>query len=356
MKDSRISAKQMNALLFVSLLSPIIRLFPKIAVSMGGKSAWLSPIIALPASLILAAIIHRFMKNRGPDEALGDMIVKALGNIAGKAVLVLILLWLTFYTGFIVKSSAERLLSSIYPNGQPGLFVITALAVGVWMSLGKLKSLGRMAEIFAAVIGSILFIIIVVAMFKIETVNLLPITIDDADNIALGAIPVANVIGIGAYLAFLKGERENTKKYKMVLLLTGVIGVITVVSLGTMGKALIDSLQHSFFVMIRDIELAGVLERIEAVVIITCVITDLIYVTVLLKICGEIGNTITKKENKKEFIFFSAIISLIIAIFVIRDAFSMHFISGIVIPIINILMIYLVLPLLFVVGRIRQKL
>ncbi|MBQ8830297.1 MAG: GerAB/ArcD/ProY family transporter [Oscillospiraceae bacterium] len=354
MKDS-ISTKQMNTLLFVGLLSPVIRLFPAVSVNMGGKAAWLSPIVALPVALMLTALIHRFLKKSAPDEALGDMIIKAVGSIAGRIVLAILALWLMFYTGFIVKSSAERLISSIYPNGQSGIFVITLLAVGVYMATGKLKSLGRMTEIFAAVIGAILLIILVTAAFKIEPSNLLPVTVRDVDNIAVGAIPAANIIGIGAYAAFLKTGNEKAGRYKSVLIMTLIITAITVTTLGILGEELIGSLQHSFFVMLRDIELAGVLERIEAAVIITWVITDLVYVTILLKICGQICDTVLSKENKIKNIIFSAIISLIVAVFVIENAFSMLIISGILIPMINILVVYLLIPLLFVVGRIRQK-
>lgn len=351
------SSKQMNALIFVSLLSPIIRLFPKSAVTIGGKAVWLSPLIAIPLLLILSAMIKRFMKNSGPDEGLGDMIVKATGKVIGKMLLVLITLWLIFYTGFIVKSSAERLISSIYPNGQPALFIITLVAIATWMAVGELKNLGRLSEICAATIGIVLFINIVIATFKIDIKNLLPVTFYDIDNVALGAIPVINVIGISTYHAFLYGEAEKESKSnaKVLLLLAASVIAILITTIGTLGVAIIDSLQHSYFVMIRDIELIGVVERIEAAVIVTWVITDLVYVTVLLKICGEILGVVLKKEKRNKYIIFSAIITQIPAFFVIKDAFTLHFISGIIIPIINILVVFVLLPLLFVVGRIRQK-
>ena len=187
MKDS-ITAKQMNTLLFVGLLSPVIRLFPAISVTTGGKAVWLSPIIALPIALLFAAMIRKFLANCGPDEALGDLIIKAAGGVAGRIALVIIGLWLVFYTGFVAKSSAERLISSIYPNGQSGLFVAALIAVSSYMASGKLRSLGRMSEIFASIIGVILFIIIVAASFKIEPENLLPVTVSDADNIIVGII------------------------------------------------------------------------------------------------------------------------------------------------------------------------
>lgn len=353
----KVSSKQINALIFVSLLSPIIRLFPKSAVTIGGKAAWISPIVAMPLLLLLSVMIKRFMKNSAPGEGLSDMIIKAAGKVFGKILLALIAVWLIFYTGFIVKSSAERLLSSIYPNGQPGLFMGTLIAVAAWMAVGRLRSLGRLSEICAAIIGIVLLLNVVIAAFKIDIKNLLPVTFYDIDNVALSSIPVINVIGISTYLAFLYGdvEKQNKSNINVLLLLAISVVAILITTIGTLGVAIIDSLQHSFFVMIRDIELIGVVERIEAAVIVTWVITDLVYVTVLLKICGEILGAIFKKEKRKKYIIFSAVISQIPAFFVMKDAFVLHFISGIAIPIINILVVFVMLPLLFVVGIIRQK-
>ena len=212
-----------------------------------------------------------------------------------------------------------------------------------------------MSEIFASIIGVILFIIIVAASFKIEPENLLPVTVSDADNIIVGAIPIINVIGIGTYAAFIKTGNEKAGGYKTVILIAFIIMAIIVVTLGTMGEELIGSLRHSFFVMLRDIEFAGALERIEAAVIITWVITDLVFVTVLFKICIEIWNAVNKKENKIKNIFFTATISFFVAVFIINNAFSMHFISGILIPFINILVVYVMLPLVLVVGKISRK-
>ena len=353
----KISTKQMNSLLFLSLLSPVIRLFPNSSLNLGGKSVWLSPLLALPIILLLYLMMRRFMRNCAEGEGLGEMIIKAVGKPVGKVVLVLIAVWLVIYTGFVVRSSAERLISSIYPNGQKELFMITLLVAAVWMAVGKLRSVGRVAELFSVLLGTVLGIILAAALFKTEAGNILPVTLYDIDNVALGAVPVANVIGIGAYLEFLGKDNTNSKRgrFGTVILLTVIVTAIMISTLGNNGEEVTRSLQHSFFVMIRDLEIMGVAERIEAVIIIMWVITDLLYVTVLLKICGEIEAVILKKEKKRGYIIFSALISVIPWIFVIKDAFTLHFLSGIIIPIVNILVVFGILPLLFVVGRIRQK-
>ena len=347
----------MKCLLFVSLLSPIIRLYPNSAVNLGGKSVWLSPVVALPVVLLIYAMTDRFLKRAQEHEGLGDMIIKAVGRIPGKTVLIIYVLWLLFYTGFVIKGGAERLLSSIYPNGQPALFIVTLAAAGLWIAVGKIRSLGRLSEIFAAILGLTLLIVTAAAVFDIEVKNILPVTVYDIDNIGIGAIPVANVLGIGTNLAFLNGcaEKGKIKKTDAVVLLTLTIIAIILATIGTLGTELIKSLQHSYFIMIRDIDLIGIVERIEAAVIVTWVVTDLIYVSVLLRICGEIMSVVFVKEKKKLYILISSVISLVPSFLIINNAFELHFISGIIVPLINILIVYIILPLLFVVGVIRQK-
>ena len=347
----------MNSLIFLGLLSPVIRLFPKSAVNFGGKAVWISPLFALPVLFLLYGMINRFMKNCEAGEGLGNAIIKAVGSKTGKVCLFIIGIWLMIYTGFVVRSSAERLLSSIYPNGGSGIFAATLLISATIIAAGKLRSLGRMAEIFASILTAVLVPVLAAALFKIEITNILPLTVYEADNIALGAVLLINVLGIGIYASFLGKEKdaEGKNKFGIITALTAVVMIITVVCLGNLGEELIKSLQHNFFVMIRDLKIIGAVERIEAVVIIIWVITDLIYISLLLKICGEIGKVIFEKENKKKYIIFSALFSVIPWFFVIKDAFTLHFLSGIVIPIVNILIVFIIIPLLFVVGRIRQK-
>lgn len=348
----------MKSLMFVSLLSPIIRLFPKSSVDIGGKAVWLSPLLALPVVLVIYVVIEKIMKKAAPGEGLADMIIKAIGKTAGKGVLVLITLWLIFYTGFVIKSGAERLISSIYPNGQTGLFTVSITIIGIWIAVGDINGIGRLAELMAKIIGIVLTLIIIVGIFDIKADNILPITIYDIGDIAFGALPIINVLSIGTYTAFLDGytKKDNINKKGIVIVLTIIITAIILITVGTMGTKLIESLQHNFFIMIRDMKILGVIERIEAIVIAMWVATDLVYVAMLLKICGEITVTITGKEKIKIFSSVSGILAFIIANLIINNAFELHYLSGIVVPIINILIVLLLLPLILVAGeKIRKK-
>ena len=356
-QEKKISTKQMKSLVFVSLLSPIIRLFPKSSVSIGGKAAWLSPLLALPAVLLIYLIIEKLMKNALPGEGLADVIIKSIGKRAGKAVLMLMVLWLTFYTGFVIKSGAERLISSIYPNGHTGLFTAVITIIGIWIAIGEIRGIGRLAELLGKVIGIILAIIIIVGAFDIKAYNIFPVTVYDIGGVAFGALPVINVLSIGAYTAFLDGyaEKGNVNKKGIIILLTLIITAIMFITVGTLGTKLIESLQHNFFVMIRDMKILGVVERIEAVVIAMWVITDLIYVATLIKICGKITVTITGKKKIKVFSAISGVFALLIVNLIINNAFKLHYLSGIIVPIINMLFIIILLPLILVIGEIRRK-
>ena len=52
-KKGKITSGQASAMLYIGLLSPIIRLLPKTAVDMGGYASWLSVIAAFPVLFLL---------------------------------------------------------------------------------------------------------------------------------------------------------------------------------------------------------------------------------------------------------------------------------------------------------------
>lgn len=208
--DRTVSYKQAGAVLMVSLLSPIIRIFPKSSAVFAGKGAWLSPVAAAPFLFLLAFIYNSFLKKGEPD-TLSDMIIKGLGKIAGRAVLGIIGVWLIYYIGIVTRTSSERIISTIFPSGAQGAFSVTILAAAVIMALGKLKSMGRMSEIFLLLIGGVLVVTIVAGIKDCRVENLLPVTVYDTGNILIGAFPVINVVSTGAYMLFLDCNIKGKK-------------------------------------------------------------------------------------------------------------------------------------------------
>ena len=103
-----LTARQTGAVCFVALLPPATRLLPGLCAQVAGRAAWLCPLAALPFLLLTALLIRKLSANAAPDENLGSLIMRGLGRRAGAVVLVLYALWLVFYAGFSLRSSASR--------------------------------------------------------------------------------------------------------------------------------------------------------------------------------------------------------------------------------------------------------
>jgi spore germination protein KB len=358
-KKGKITSGQASAMLYIGLLSPIIRLLPKMAVDMGGYVSWISVFVAFPVLFLLIWFWRKMMEDRKTGDSMVDVIISAVGKTGGKIAVSLFGLWLIFYVGFMLKSGAERLISSAYDTASPTLFILTILAVAVIVAMGKLKVLGRLSEIFFIIFGLVFIFIMIPAFADIDPGNLLPVTVYDTGNILKGAIPIINIGTVGVYLYFFKdvADSDNSNKViiKRLFTVLAVILILLVTTIGVLSEPLIRKLQHPFFIMVRDLSVFGVVERVESVVIALWVVSDIVYVSMLLKICGEIFSKVTEKKNDKPYILSAAILALLPAFLAANTAFDLNYFSEMIIPGINMLIIFVMLPLIFVIGKIRIK-
>lgn len=352
-----ISNKQLGAVIFLSVLSPVIRIFPGKCAELAGKGAWLSPVFAAPLLYLLALLINKMMRRDDEQEGLPDIIKRAAGRTGGRIIMGVLALWLLFYIGVVVRASAERLISTIFQTGSPVPFSIVIIAAALVLALGQLKSLGRMAEIFLVMIGTVLVVTLAAGIKNCSANNLLPVTAYDIPDILLGSLPVINVAGAGVYIMFLdfkvKGKRNTGYKELAWILIT--IGALTAVTMGVLSAGFIIKLQYPYFVMVRDITILGIIERIEAVVIVLWVVTDLIYMAVILKVIGRLSVCAIEKGTENFYASAASVISLILAFLAAVNSFELNNIIRNVMPLVNILITIVIIPLLIVIGKVRRK-
>ncbi len=291
MEDHLITRKQFAAAILVSQLSPLLRLLPQTAVGFAGRGAYLSALPALVPVLLLTAMLASFRRHMRPGEGMGGLLLRWLGPVAGRLVLILFAAWFLFYGGFILRSGAERLVSTIYPSSGQALFVLVTILLCLLVALGTLRAAARAAVIMRAVLISALALVIVFSTPNMDRRQLLPIGWTDGVPILLGALPFASVGAVSAGFSFLEGYVERPKNGRWLwgstLLLLALGGVICATVVCVFGPALTATLTYPFFVMIRSISLWDLVPRIEAVVIAAWVGADFLLSTMLLRCAHE---------------------------------------------------------------------
>lgn len=338
----------------------MIRILPTSAVVFAGRSAWLSPFVAFVLGKILLSFMSAMHKTAPEGVGLADMAQLGLGGGAGRIFNLLVALWLTFYAGFVCRSAAERLLSTVYPNGNVSVFIIAMLLIAVITASGLTKSLSRTAEVLMPILVAVIAVVLLSSITDISGDNLLPVTYRDAKRVFDGSIPIFNVTTVFVYFLYLSGHVQKKpavrpNRFPWLFMIALVALGVTFFTLGTIGENLAVSMENAFFIVIRNIKVLGVIERVEAVVVAIWIVTDFIFVAAILSIVAEIWKTVTGVRKRTAFIPPTAVLAGVAAFLIAKDAFAFQKWSDILIPAINLSFTVVLIPVVAAVGRLRKK-
>lgn len=364
--------RQLTALAFVFSLAPMMRLIPKYSAQSAGSGSWLTPLIALPFILLYICFLTAFLQNRKAGEGMGEMIKRSMGKVFGGAVLVLIAANALFYCGFILRSGADRFVTGIYTAASPWPFVFVMLALGLIAALGPKKAIVRAAKIFSPLLAAVLVLVLIFALTTVDFANLLPVSQSGIVPLLTGAAFIFNIyVGTLTYVSFLEGASPIEKGRGAVwslwmlpvsLLLTAQVTAIV----GNYGAELSSQLAHPFFTMLRDVTLFGTIERLEAFVVTLWVLPDFIVFATALTVavrCLLLTFDYKPEENARLadlrqgrwLIPVCAAAVAAVALTLSRNAEVMQYYSSYVVPMLNLGVSLFLLPLCFVIGKIRGK-
>ena len=285
----QVSPRQFTALGFLAALSLLIRRFPRALAAQAGRSAVLSvPLSILPLALALAA--GRLLLRKRPGKDVTALLSDLAGPAAGRIVTGLYGLWFTAYTGFLLRSGAERFLTTVYPGAQPWLFVgIMALLCAV-AAAGPLLPLARTAMLFRPLmLGLIVFIALLTAK-DLDLTLLLPLRPSDGGDVWLCALEISNLLSIGFFLGFGASALSRPLRFRdyapWLAVLLGVIALMTAECIGMFGPELTAKMTYPYFMLVRDLTVLGALERLEPVVIALWFFPDFILISLLLHLAA----------------------------------------------------------------------
>lgn len=357
--EDKISFRQFAVLIFVGLFSPITRLLPKSVVRDAGISGWITPILAFFPLLGLIWFVRHIMKQAGEGEGLADVIIKMLGKPVGKIVCIIYMLWILLYCGFVLRSGGERLLSTIYPIGNLKFFLALLLIVATVSALGKVRYIARSSEIFFIILLVTLALLYAFALPGINKEYLLPVDVLAVKELTVATLPVINVISTFIYICFLAGHIKKPKQVmkssvKWLVLVTISMLLMIITTVGILGPGITQDAQFPFFIMTRNISIFNVIERIEALVTIIWVATDYVFVSALLMAASKILETVF--GGKREWYTVpSAVVVYAAALLIAPDAFSFFGSVAEIVPIINAVLVFVGLPLMYIFRKRSKK-
>ena len=373
MNDASFSRRQLLSLGAVVALTPALRIFPAQTARLAGRAAWLTPLAALPLLLGWLYLLTRLLALCGPGEGLPELTLRLIGGRAGRTALALTALWTLVYAGFVLRSGADRLVGTIYPHSQPGVFTEIMGLLALAAALAVPRALVRIARMVQPFTLGLLLVLLLFALISLDPENLLPLTAEDLLPAGAGALVVADVLTApAAALCFLFGgvRREPGAFRAWAAWAAGMCAVLALLSaalLGSFGAELSAELSRPFFVLSRTLVFFRTLERVEALIVMLWIFPDFLTVSLYLwagqyclrLLAGFRPETARAERfdvsNGRYLIWLAAAAVTGFALLLAPDAQSREYLSLTLIPAGNLVFVFLFLPALYIIGIRRQS-
>lgn len=371
-RSKKISRYQLLCLGFLAILSPIIRLLPRYLTLSAGDSAWLGAVLAVAPAAALLLLAAQFFRKAGQDEGFAQIFETALGKPVGKAVTVLIALWLIAYTAFSLRSAADRYVITAYDLTSPEFFAVALLVLAAVPAFGELRTLGRASQVFFPLMLIMLILVFAFAAGDAELSLNAPLLDADLPG-ALQAMPaVANIMALAVYFGFMEGQVTQGKgPARLVLLwlalLLAAVTALCVFSVGLFGARLTSELDYGFFAIVRSISVFDLFERLESLVLALWVISDFVFLSSLLFIIKtallaafgysrKVGPQPLFSFKNGRYLLWLALAAVLAAELLIpQNAQTFAKLSQELVPFINLIFTFGLIPVIFLVGRLRKR-
>lgn len=371
--DYSYNRRQLMPLATVFFLSPALRLVPSGTAELSGRAAWVSVPAALPFLLLYMLFLSRFLSRRQSGESLAELSLRAMGPRRGRFLLFVLAMWFLVYGGFMLRSGAVRIITTIYPNSSPELFIISMGLLGLYAALGAERTLVRSAKIIKPVVIGVLILVLSFALVSIQKENLLPLTVFDAVGTFKGSLASLGVASVSVYMCFFLGglDCESRGFFKDLavwsLYTLGLLFWLNTAILGAFGAELTTRLSQPFFALIRNLVFFRSLERVEALVVSLWIFSDFILISLCLQASQRAlrrslgfdadyrGQRFTDLEEGRWLIWLCGISAIAFGCFIARQPERLEFWSRQLIPGINLGVALLVLPGVYLIGRLRKR-
>ncbi len=355
MGEDNINRRQMLAAAFVALLSPVARRFPSSLVAVSGPASWLAAPVALAPIIVLIAFMGRLLRG---GKGLGEVFELSFGKVLGRLLVLIVSLWLVFYCGFILRSAAYRFTSTVYPSSGAWIFIVVSALVCLPIAMGSFSAIARTAVLFRSLLLAALVAVFIFSLGDCDFRGLFVFQESDALPVLRSGFTVVNTLSVVCYLGFAENrcsESWKSKPYVLwALVLLAITELLCLCCLGVFGAELTVKLNYPFFMLVRDINIFNSFARMEALIIALWMFADAVHISLLLWLsAGNFSRCLSL--NRRGCALAATVGAAAAGLAMPAGMLGVGLFSEKIVPFGNAIIIFGLLPLVFLVGWIRKK-
>ena len=327
----KISIRQFFIIYVIGVAALIIRVLPRYSSFFAKEATWAASIVAVLPMIVLMYILYKIMRN-GKDESLTQSFERILGKTGSKILLAIYLFACIVFLAFRIRYFAEKCMSSIFTNVQVEFFVVSLLVVVYLITKNNLQAFARFTEVMWIPLLLFVAFILVVCIPDIKLENIYPVTIYDIYDIAMGVLPITAVYVYLPCMLFLGDSVSGKEKFlktgiKYILIIATLGAIISFTTVGVFGSELSQELTQPYFTVLKNIELFGTIERIEALAITFWIVTDIVLIIILTYVVTTLIKKIFNMPNRKNFVVPILFLEYILSIYLASNVFELEYYS-----------------------------
>lgn len=277
MEQDKISRTQLMALLWAGAMAPAAELFPGLLLPGAGRGAWLAVVLAVPVVLAAGWLLGSLAGREG----LARGITQRLGKWAGGGILILYIVWAELLLALRLRLCAQRLFSTGERDGALAFFLLSMVAVLLWMGRGKLAAFARAGQLFLAALLTAAGVVLLLSIPQTRLERLFPLWWSEAGPALQAVLSAAGVMGWGLFLPFMMGAvADQGEKKNWHWLFWGLGGMLLLglaqgVILGNLGVGLAGRVENPYFILAKNVGVEGAFQRAEGVIAAVWTFADL---------------------------------------------------------------------------------
>lgn len=296
--------------------------------SEAAQDSWISlllaAVFATPAILVYARISRLY-----PEKDLFEIIESALGKIAGKIIVVL-MVWYAIHLGALVlRNFSEFIQIQTMPETPQLPIMIAMILVVVYMVKSGIETMGRWSIFMLSVVVLVVVITVLLSLNKIDFTNILPVMEHDIGTIAQGSFqlftfPYAETV---LFLGAANAIKKNDSPYKAYLyaMLIGTVVLLTVIWRNTLllGPAMVNTEYFPSYVAVRIIEVGEFFSRIEGSIAMNFILAGIIKIAVCLMAASKGTARLFGIEDYRRLVFPVSLLIVALCAVVYRNVMEM---------------------------------
>ncbi|MDF2636128.1 MAG: spore germination protein [Pelosinus sp.] len=274
--QGKISASQLSLLLFTLVGSTAMLFIPAVTAESAGRDGWMSILFLSTIFGLLVAWVCTSLGQHFPRENIIEYSPKVFGPVLGHLISLSYIFFFIWTNAIIVGEFADFMIATFLPETPRLVFVLIIVWLAAYAVRNGLEVIGRLNQfLFPLLLISYLGLVVFV-INDIKLANLTPVLENGIKPVLKGSLPPSAWRGeIVLMLMILPNLNQPAKGRKASIYAVVFLGIVltlnTIATVGVFGAELSSHLTFPYFTLADYGQVAIVLERMEALVMLVWV-------------------------------------------------------------------------------------